>query len=436
MKFRLFTLVIVVQIAIIGCKKSALPDADDPINPLYNQGINIVDTVSAQDEAILETYIMEPPSDDQFIGLDGNVVNGRGIEKNGTKNNIIKSIIKKGRELTRLKKTLSYPSEGSDKPAQNGLVYSFGQRDFEHRLAPPDGNELHRKYSVYGTDCSGLMINLLKNAGINISNNTSVSSFENNLVTALKATTNYKAVNIYNMGQGVTLDEIRTGDFIQWPGHIGFVCELLDGTKIMFQSNGTGIPKNEADQARNLGEKRGVKIINLTQAISGKGFWGTKYTILRFIEAGDSLQGGLVFYLNDDRKHGLICAPYDQASSTVWGPNVYVSGTKEDIGAGQENTAKIVSLLGVNSAAGICTSFELNGYKDWFLPSRQELNFICLNLYNRNLGNISRDFYWSSSDYYDNTNTSFSAYIIQMSNANSPHTFHSSKYAVRAIRKF
>ena len=47
--------------------------------------------------------------------------------------------------------------------------------------------------------------------------------------------------------------------------------------------------------------------------------------------------------------------------------------------------------------------FELNTYKDWFLPSKDELNLVYENLYLKSLGSFSDSKYWTSSQIDANT---------------------------------
>jgi len=49
-------------------------------------------------------------------------------------------------------------------------------------------------------------------------------------------------------------------------------------------------------------------------------------------------------------------------------------------------------------AAKICQDAEVNGYDDWFLPSKDELNLIYENLHLKGAGGYSSGIYWSSSE--------------------------------------
>ena len=109
------------------------------------------------------------------------------------------------------------------------------------------------------------------------------------------------------------------------------------------------------------------------------------------IAIGQTYQGGIIFYL-DGNGGGLISAPSDQSSGTQWGCAGTLIGTNSGMGTGSQNTVDIE--LGCNTpatAADICTNLTLGGYSDWFLPSKDELNEMHLNIGLGNalgLGNI------------------------------------------------
>lgn len=88
-------------------------------------------------------------------------------------------------------------------------------------------------------------------------------------------------------------------------------------------------------------------------------------------------------------------------------------GTATGIGAGQANTTALVAAMGSTAyitsttstttttadyAARMCDIHEAGGYSDWFLPSKDELNMMHMNLKNNNRGGFSGDYYWSSSE--------------------------------------
>jgi hypothetical protein len=98
--------------------------------------------------------------------------------------------------------------------------------------------------------------------------------------------------------------------------------------------------------------------------------------------------------------HGLISASSDQSTGIQWYNGTYTvtgaSGTA--LGTGQANTTAIVNNQGAGSyAAQLCIDLVLNGYSDWFLPSIDELNKLCLNRIA--IGGFANNYYWSSSEY-------------------------------------
>lgn len=94
---------------------------------------------------------------------------------------------------------------------------------------------------------------------------------------------------------------------------------------------------------------------------------------------GAMYQGGITCYIDASGNHGLIASPFDQDTAIQW---YYATNSQlftgtlyyENIGMGQSNTTTITSWYGPGDyAAYICDTLTLNGYTDWFLPSRNEL---------------------------------------------------------------
>ena len=98
---------------------------------------------------------------------------------------------------------------------------------------------------------------------------------------------------------------------------------------------------------------------------------------------GATYEGGIVFYIDGTGHSGLVCAPSDQGNYQ-WGPSEmdYIGAQDPTVGSGAQNTIDIVNACGNDTtAASICDTLTLNGYADWFLPSRDEMSLIFNNLY-------------------------------------------------------
>jgi hypothetical protein len=151
------------------------------------------------------------------------------------------------------------------------------------------------------------------------------------------------------------------------------------------------------------------------------------------VNIGDEVFGGIVFHINSDLKSGLVVSSSDQSNSSNWGcQGTEINGANlHTIGSGEQNTTEILNDCTQNNiAAEICTELILNGYDDWYLPSKDELNLIYVNLHSVGLGNFS-SIYWSSSQY--------SEFFAWIQNFNAGSQNYDGKYAnrhVRAIRSF
>lgn len=178
-------------------------------------------------------------------------------------------------------------------------------------------------------------------------------------------------------------------------------------------------------------------------------------TQLRFapppaIKIGDTYQGGIVFYIDGSGLHGLIAAPNDQTAEGNWiawwnGSDITTGATATAVGTGQDNTNKIITAQGAgNYAASLADSLDLNGYSDWFLPSRDELNLMYWNIGPgasaplTDIGNFTGGVYWSSSE-YDGDITQYkgvTAWYVFFGDGAPWYQFKENTFSVRAVRAF
>jgi ribosomal protein L7/L12 len=132
------------------------------------------------------------------------------------------------------------------------------------------------------------------------------------------------------------------------------------------------------------------------------------------IKIGCNYQGGIVFYLDKTGKHGLVYADLNLGEA-IWGGNGKIY-TGREFGLGAENTKKIVELASwssdggffntkkvpVYTAARICYELVHNGFKDWYLPSQDELKELINNIDKQDLYKVSKNAdFWTSTEYKD-----------------------------------
>lgn len=233
----------------------------------------IGDSLPERGNLFLDSLSVNNPALTDIIGNNGKFL--ARTQSSSPVANLVDGMLTQAQALSGTK-IISYPAEGDTRPEHKGIAYSFGRRDVTQRLNPTAGNDLHRKYAVFGTDCSGLMITLLQSQGGSIVN-TTVTGFETALRTVIVGNSRFPNVTVKNLGNLQTR-KIQSGDFIAWPGHIGVVAVLCNSSKIVYQSNGDDKPKDIAAQTQNLSVKRGVNPKSLSEAIHGNRYWGINMT--------------------------------------------------------------------------------------------------------------------------------------------------------------
>jgi Protein of unknown function (DUF1566) len=149
---------------------------------------------------------------------------------------------------------------------------------------------------------------------------------------------------------------------------------------------------------------------------------------------GATYAGGKIAWVDGSGIHGLIAAAFDQATSVKWGcSGTTISGADgTSVGTGNQNTIDIViGCAEAGTAARICSDLVLNGYSDWYLPSKDELNLLYTNRVA--IGGFTGGDYWTSSEV--NSTNAWYQYFGDGAQWNFGHKFFYNSY-VRAVRSF
>jgi hypothetical protein len=155
---------------------------------------------------------------------------------------------------------------------------------------------------------------------------------------------------------------------------------------------------------------------------------------------GDNFRGGKIAYIlqsgdpgyNDNVIHGLIAATSDQSSGVEWGCLLTELPGADGIllGTGNQNTIDIMAgCATAGIAARVCGDLVLNGYSDWYLPSRNELTKLYLNRVA--VGGFYSEIYWSSSE-----DDYVLAWLVSFSSGSISFAAKTNIFRVRAVRTF
>jgi hypothetical protein len=120
------------------------------------------------------------------------------------------------------------------------------------------------------------------------------------------------------------------------------------------------------------------------------------------LKVGMKHEGGIIAYVDGSGKHGMIAAPHDHDTLCYWG-----------------------------RAFTVCENLIIDGYDDWDLPNKDELN----KLYeNKNaIGGFTEKVYWSSTELENDGN---GAWAQDFKSGNPGSAAKTSYRNVRAVRAF
>jgi uncharacterized protein (TIGR02145 family) len=224
----------------------------------------------------------------------------------------------------------------------------------------------------------------------------------------------------------------HSGQTITSTGVTGLTATLSSGTfangngTLVYNISGTPSASGTASFALNIGGQT----CNLNITVNPQ---------VNALSIGDLHQGGIIFYLNGSGG-GLIAALYPTGEPRrEWGcfGTAITGADGSALGTGAQNTIDIEVGCSSAWAANWCSFLTLDGYNDWYLPSRDELELMYLNIGQGNalgLGNVGgflNVYYWSSSEMGNNL-----AWFKNFGNGFQDGAFKYDAHYVRAVRTF
>lgn len=236
--------------------------------------------------------------------------------------------------------------------------------------------------------------------------------------------------------------QILSGSIGKWGNNIMIIVSLYTYPEL--QQLPGGVMKSVADKNELL-SKIPELVQEMQDIIAGSGTRPASRPQSGTYKVGDTgPAGGIVFFdrgfVGDGWRYLEAAPAGSEWSGIQWGAygEAYwqdVANTATAVGLGKQNTRLIVEHLNrrgeTNRAAQLCASLDINGFKDWFLPSRDELNLMYTTLKQKGLGGFADMWYWSSSQ-----SNNYLAWIQDFYNGNQHNYLKNITGRVRAVRAF
>jgi hypothetical protein len=175
----------------------------------------------------------------------------------------------------------------------------------------------------------------------------------------------------------------------------------------------------------------------LTTSAAGTLTWTNVSELTGAHYIGESFGGGIIFYVYDNGKHGLIVSTEDQGTEVIWYNGTYstTNAFRDGVNAGLLNTERIILSQGAgNYAAQIAANYKGGGFGDWYLPSAYELGLLHIQRALFFTGSNVMYYYYSSNE---NPSNNMQVMCYRFSNAlYNTYLLKENTLRVRAIRAF
>ena len=159
------------------------------------------------------------------------------------------------------------------------------------------------------------------------------------------------------------------------------------------------------------------------------------------IYIGNHFEGGTIIYIDTINKFGLVMATSDALTEEIkWldRPFDKARANQTALFKGKSNTKKLVEKFGEGLyPAKVCADFVDEGFDDWYLPSKDELDLMYD--YNNHKG-FKHKYYWSSTEIADKHvyyKSFFNGRSYQYIPTGNPKNFsRQNKGKIRPVRRF